>query len=434
MKIILKKNLYKLKSLSIFFLIFSYLFICFKWNIYSFENFISFTEELHTYGFKDIIKWELDFFSSNFNQYITLNDHLHTQGNKFINFYPIKFLQILGFKSLDYKYYYYLIVNIYIFLFSFFFGIILLKFGQHYSYASSLLLTIFLSFTIPLYIYLRAPTLIAPILFCFISVVILSMFKFNKFFYFLITITIFFICLYFSPAMFFIYISVLLIPYLIKDGEIRFSNFFKTSSAQFFILIVIAIILYFWVSQNLYLKSDIDFINQLVIPKIEYYIFAFNNCESFKLYCYVGTLIGESRVLWDTFYTFLPFFYAADNPWDGTINKEIRLFSPLNLTIIILIFSNFLNKNKNLILRNCCIVSFLSFGMYFMLFPYQIITYQYSPAWLIYPYYILLLTYLSWMIGTFTRLHNFIFIIFSMFYCISIYRFLTLDSVKFLNF
>lgn len=426
-------------NISLFLIIFTYLYICFKFNVYSFENLITLSEKKSFFGSYDVFEWELKFFEDKYDKFMS-GEIIYNEGDKFINIFIVEFLRFIGISFPSFKGYYNLIVEIYIFLFSLFTSVILLKFKERYGINATLIYVLLLSFTIPIYIFLRSPTFFGPILLCFTSVVVMSFLKMNYLIHLIVTSLIYFICLYFSPANFFIYISILLTPYLFMEKNIvTFKSLFDLNVIKsykiflsFFLICFVTLICLLF-SEFVHSKSEISFIKDLFLPKLKYYLFQFP-CSNDRIICYLGAILGESRMVFDNFYTFIPFFHTGTNAYDGTISKEIRLFSPLNLTIIFFILI-FIVKSKDLIpLRNSCFLGLFGIISYIAIFPYQIIAYQFTVGWLLFPYYIYLIAYVSCILTKFIKTNKFIIIIFFTFYLVSVYRFFTLENVKYLSF
>jgi len=441
-----KKSICKLLF---FFINFFYLFICFKLNVFSFENFItqntinSYNNDIKNFTFHDVIIWEKNFFKENFN-FLSNNFFSSIYSTRFFNYHIINILNFFITEKNNYIFYFNFIIFLNIFFFSFICALIANKIIIKNNYTIPIFFIVLVSWSPPLYIYLRSVTLFPLFVFCSILPIFYLYFNFSIYKYLVSSSLIFFLVLFHNQATFFIYLSILSFPFiyfchnnkivLIGGGGGTRNILYNNKIIFYYIVsIIFTIILYVLVNFFIFNNLNINFVTERIFPKLIYYLTAFNKCDYFFL-CYLNGLLGNIRYILDTYYTFIPFYNTGHNPWDLTIGKEIRIISPLVSIGLIFLFRNINKDFISRLLFKYCFLSLVYFLIYYMIFPFQIIAYEYTPYWLLYPYYLVFLVYLSYIVGTkFKKYQNTLFVFFILLFIFSIYRQLTLIDSKFLN-
>ena len=423
----------RINTIAVFFLFFLAFFLIFFFNPWSFENFIreinfGFREKNH-FTFKQLLSFEKNlfystyyyYFESSINELNTLNSPFYDANGrmflsqesyvekysdigdngylvgpigavKFLYYYLIKFFIFLKIKNIDQIFLYYIYFNLIIG--TTFFSILCSIIYKKYSLFAALIAFLLITFCVPIYIYLRSPSICSTIFLSLIFIYFLHNKNLEKkkdyLYYFIFGYMISTFCIFFHKPGYFIILFGSLFPifYNLDENKIFSLKNIKIISSALIVLLLAVFTNY--VIENIIFES-FKYDHRGVMNVLKYY-----NSNYIDFLNYLQFVLGSARLLLDTFVVYVPFFHTGQNPYDLTLSKEIRLLSTLNILIIIFMIRIFTKQSQ--ILKKYFLLIFINFlvvMMHLTIFPMQTFDFHYTMYWLIFSLFFLKVIYFS---------------------------------------
>lgn len=419
----------RINFIAVFLFFSSSFFLIFFFNPWSFESFITELDFENHFTFKKLINFEKNLFFSSYYYYFETSisqlsipnfsfsdangrmflsqktdiyEYRDTFNNrnlmgpigavKFLYYYLIKFFIFIKIKNINQIFLYYIYFNLIIG--TTFFSILCSVIYKKYSLFAALLAFLLITFCVPIYVYIRSPSIFPTIFLSLIFFYFLHNKNLEKkkdfLFYFIFGYILLSFCIFFHKSGYFIALFGSLFPIFFNLDENKIFSIKNIKIISSALVILLLAIFTNYMIENI-IFGDFKYDQRGIMGVLKYYSSNYTNFLS-----YLEFVLGSARLLLDTFVVYLPFFHTGQNPYDLTQGKEIRILSTLNILIIIFMLRIFTKQSQ--ILKKyflLIIINFLAIMTHLSIFPIQTFDFHYTMYWLIFPLFFLTVVYFS---------------------------------------